>query len=81
MISAARTLLSVAGRKWSLAAVLCALAGVSAPAAEAASARSCRPVVNPYPGTWHGWRVTGDLRGSSDRYLATRGDRRVRWRF
>jgi hypothetical protein len=31
--------------------------------------------------TWRGWRVTGDLRGSSDRYVAKRGDRRVRWRF
>ena len=31
--------------------------------------------------TWNGWRVTGDLRGSSDAYVATKGDRRVRWRF
>ena len=31
--------------------------------------------------TWNGWRVTGDLRGDSDRYLATRGAQRVRWRF
>jgi hypothetical protein len=31
--------------------------------------------------TWNGWRVTGDLRGSSDRYVATRGSRRVRWLF
>ncbi len=31
--------------------------------------------------TWNGWRVTGDLRGSSDRYVATRGNDRVRWRF
>lgn len=31
--------------------------------------------------TWNGWRVTGDLRGSSDRYLATRGRKRVRWVF
>ncbi len=30
---------------------------------------------------WNGWRVVGDLRGSSDRYLATRGARRVRWVF
>lgn len=30
---------------------------------------------------WHGWRVTGDLRGASDRYVAKRGDERVRWRF
>ena len=31
--------------------------------------------------SWNGWRVVGDLRGSSDRYLATRGARRVRWIF
>ena len=30
---------------------------------------------------WNGWRVVGDLRGSHDRYLATRGARRVRWVF
>jgi hypothetical protein len=93
---------------------------------EAASARDCRPVVNPYPGTryegvdlrriratgvscrrarrvarrahrealslpppltgvrrfdWRGWRVTGDLRGDSDRYVAKRPGKRVRWRF
>jgi hypothetical protein len=31
--------------------------------------------------TWNGWRVTGDLRPSSDRYVATRRGTRVRWRF
>ena len=31
--------------------------------------------------TWRGWRVTGDLRPASDRYIARKGDRRVRWRF
>jgi len=31
--------------------------------------------------TWHGWRVTGDLRPARDRYIARKGDRRVRWRF
>jgi hypothetical protein len=31
--------------------------------------------------TWNGWRVTGDLRPASDRYVATRGSRRVTWRF
>jgi hypothetical protein len=30
---------------------------------------------------WHGWKVTGDLRPSHDRYVATRGSTRVRWRF
>jgi hypothetical protein len=31
--------------------------------------------------TWHGWRVTGDLRPSSDRYVAKKGRKRVSWRF
>jgi hypothetical protein len=31
--------------------------------------------------TWHGWSVTGDLRGDDDRYVARKGERRVRWRF
>lgn len=31
--------------------------------------------------TWRGWQVTGDLRRSRDRYVATRGEQRVRWRF
>ena len=31
--------------------------------------------------TWHGWRVTGNLRGDHDRYLATRAGRRIRWVF
>ena len=30
---------------------------------------------------WRGWRVTGNLRGSSDSYVAARGAKRVRWRF
>jgi hypothetical protein len=30
---------------------------------------------------WHGWRVTGDLRPDSDRYVARRDGKRVRWRF
>jgi len=30
---------------------------------------------------WNGWKVTGDLRGATDRYLAARGARRVRWVF
>jgi len=30
---------------------------------------------------WRGWRVTGDLRPSRDRYVARKGERRVRWRF
>ena len=31
--------------------------------------------------TWNGWTVRGDLRPASDRYVATRGSTRVRWRF
>lgn len=31
--------------------------------------------------TWHGWHVSGDLRPAHDRYVATRGAKRVRWRF
>jgi hypothetical protein len=31
--------------------------------------------------TWNGWTVTGDLRGSSDTYVAARGSKRVRWVF
>lgn len=30
---------------------------------------------------WQGWRVKGDLRPASDRYVATRDDRKVSWRF
>lgn len=30
---------------------------------------------------WNGWTVTGDLRPSSDKYVATRGGKRVSWRF
>ena len=31
--------------------------------------------------SWDGWRVSGDLRGDDDRYLATRNGARVRWLF
>jgi hypothetical protein len=31
--------------------------------------------------TWKGWRVKGDLRPDSDKYVARKGTRRVRWRF
>jgi hypothetical protein len=30
---------------------------------------------------WRGWSVTGDLRPETDRYVARKADRRVRWRF
>jgi hypothetical protein len=30
---------------------------------------------------WRGWRVTGDLRWSEDRYVARRDGKRVRWVF
>jgi hypothetical protein len=31
--------------------------------------------------TWKGWRVRGDVRGSTDRYVAKAGDARVSWVF
>ena len=31
--------------------------------------------------TWDGWKVSGDLRGSHDTYVAAKGSERVRWRF
>jgi hypothetical protein len=31
--------------------------------------------------TWRDWSVTGDLRGSADRYVAKRDGKRVRWLF
>ena len=31
--------------------------------------------------TWHGWKVTGDLRPDHDRYVARKDGRQVRWRF
>ena len=31
--------------------------------------------------TWHRWKVTGDLRPSTDAYVAKLADKRVRWRF
>ena len=110
-----------------IAAILsCAVAAVGAPVAEAATAKPCKRIVNPYDGTryegtdirriravrvtcrrarrvarrahrkglgmtppadgvrryrWNGWKVTGDLRGPNDRYVARRGTKRVRWVF
>jgi hypothetical protein len=31
--------------------------------------------------SWDGWKVTGDLRPSHDTYVASKGSRRVNWRF
>jgi hypothetical protein len=31
--------------------------------------------------SWHGWSVTGNLRGAHDKYVARKGTRRVSWRF
>lgn len=31
--------------------------------------------------TYDGWRVRGDLRGDDDAYTATKGSRRITWRF
>ena len=108
------------------ACVLGASLLVAAPTAGAASYKSCKPVLKPYPGSrfsdvdltsirvlngsckgarvvakgahrkalgltpsltpirrfvWGGWRVAGDLRGNSDKYLAVKSKKRVRWRF
>ncbi len=30
---------------------------------------------------WNGWHVRGDIREDTDRYVATRGTKRVRWVF
>ena len=30
---------------------------------------------------WHGWQVTGDIRGSTDSYVAKRDGKRVSWLF
>jgi hypothetical protein len=64
--------------------------------AEAVSCRTARRVarrahrkalgITPPPSgirrfSWRRWQVTGDLRGSTDRYVARRGARRVRWVF
>ena len=113
-------------RRSALTLALVALCAASTPSAQAGSARSCDPIINPYPDTryegtdlrriravgvacrsarplvrgahrkalgmtppesgvrrftYRGWRVKGDLRGSSDRYVATRGARRIRWVF
>jgi hypothetical protein len=31
--------------------------------------------------SWDGWKVSGDLRGDHDKYVAGKGSKRVRWRF
>jgi hypothetical protein len=62
--------------------------GVSCPTARRVARRAHRKALGltPPPSgirrfTWNGWQVTGDLRGSTDRYVAARGARRVRWVF
>jgi hypothetical protein len=41
-----------------------------------------RPLAGPVDRfNWKGWQVRGDLRGDSDRYVAKRDGKRVRWRF
>jgi hypothetical protein len=62
--------------------------GVSCRAARTVARRAHRKAlgITPSPNgirtfAWNGWKVTGDLRPSSDRYLATRRGARVRWRF
>ena len=62
--------------------------GVSCPGARRVARRAHRKAlgITPPPSgirrfTWNGWSVTGDLRGSTDRYVAARGAKRVRWLF
>jgi hypothetical protein len=62
--------------------------GVSCPGARRVARRAHRKALGlPLPPSgvrhfmWNGWQVTGDIRGPTDRYLATRGSRRVRWLF
>jgi hypothetical protein len=47
----------------------------------AANGRSAAPASGVRRFIWNGRRVSGDLRGASDSYLATRGGKRVRWVF
>lgn len=61
--------------------VTCATARRVARGAHAKALGSAPPPNGIRRFTWNGWRVTGDLRGSSDRYLATKDRARVRWRF
>jgi hypothetical protein len=61
--------------------------GVSCATARSVARRAHRralhmPVTGPVKRfTWNGWRVRGDLRGEHDSYVATKADRRIRWRF
>jgi hypothetical protein len=62
--------------------------GVSCPAARRVARRAHRRALGLTPPvggirrfSWHGWQVTGNLRGDSDRYVAVRPGERVSWRF
>jgi hypothetical protein len=62
--------------------------GIRCPAARRVARRAHRKALGlPLPPDgvrrfrWHGWRVRGDLRPEIDRYVARKGERRVRWRF
>jgi hypothetical protein len=62
--------------------------GVSCPTARRVARRAHRkglrlrpPVGGIRRYAWHDWHVTGNLRGDSDRYSATRPGKRVSWRF
>ena len=62
--------------------------GVSCPTARRVARRAHRKALGlPVPPDgirrfrWHGWRVRGDVRPETDRYVARKGERRVRWRF
>ena len=61
--------------------VSCATARRVARRANRKALRFTAPVGGVRQFSWHGWRVTGNLRGDSDRYSARRPHKRVTWRF
>jgi hypothetical protein len=62
--------------------------GVSCPRARQVTRRAHRKALRLVPRPsgilrfeWHGWAVRGDLQPSTDRYVAKRNRKRVRWVF
>jgi hypothetical protein len=62
--------------------------GVSCPRARQVTRRAHRKALRLVPRPngilrfeWHGWAVRGDLQPSTDRYVAKRNAKRVRWVF
>ena len=61
--------------------VSCATARRVARRAHRKALRFTTPVGGIRQFSWHGWQVTGHLRGDTDRYSARRPGKRVSWRF